>query len=434
MAAQDSRFPSLFALLEFVRPPQVARRLASVLMLAAAACTDSVDPVLPPASRIASVEGNNQFGLVGLALAKPLSVKLTDSFLNPIAGVPVRFDVVAGGGAIAGETATTSAAGIATSGAWTLGSLGPQQVRARSQGTEVVFDALACASIAWGCDAPEAAQSVIIFVRGVGTLFRSAVDNPKPVQITSDGSYAKDPEWSPDGSRVAFTRSAQNRSDIYIIRAGGELTPRTTDGNYYDPTWSPDGRQLAVAKSEPMGFGIYVMSADADGKPPLRLAAGIAPAWSPDGLRIAFGNNGGSIDRVNADGTGLTSLLSRSNGRGFHQPAWSPDGRSIAVTVTSNCDDDDCDYAIGVLDPGATDVRLIVRGLYGRSWVSEPTWSPDGSTIAFTKGLCEITGCSQSVSAINLDLAPRASILGAPHSRSTGDGRGRYRPGGGVSL
>ncbi|MEJ7760794.1 MAG: hypothetical protein WKF55_14520 [Gemmatimonadaceae bacterium] len=409
MTAQDSRLPRLFAVLEFVRQRQVARRLASVLTLAAAACTDIFEP---PASRIAPVEGNNQFGLAGLALAKPLSVKLTDSFLNPIAGVPVRFDIVAGGGTIAGGTATTSAAGIATSGAWTLGSRGPQQVRARSQGTEVVFDARACASIAWGCDDPEAAQSVIIFAGGPGNLFRSAVDNPKPVQITqsmSGDTHVRNPEWSPDGSRVAFVRFAQNRFDIHIIRAGGELTPRTTDGNYFHPTWSPDGRQLAVAKLEPMGFGIYVMSADADGKPPLRLTAGWNPTWSPDGLRIAFDNNRGGIDRVNVDGTGLTSLISAGNGRGFSGPAWSPDGRSIAVMVIeNNCDLDEegggsCDTAIGVLEPGATEIRLIARGPKGRSSVSEPTWSPDGSTIAFTKESFGINGWSMSVSAVQVD-------------------------------
>ncbi len=405
MAARYSRFPRLFTILEFVRLPQVTRRLASVLMLAAAACTDSVEPVLPPASRIASVEGNNQIGLAGSALAKPLSVKLTDPSLNPIAGVPVRFDIVAGGGTIAGGSTTTSAAGIATSGAWTLGSRGPQQMRARSQGTEVVFDARACASIAWGCDDPEAAQSVLIFVAGGGKLFRSAVDVPKPVQVTGEGSLTldRDPAWSPDGSRAAFVRLAQNRFDIYIIRAGGELTARTTDGNYFRPAWSPDGRQLVVTKSEPMGLGIYVMSADADGKPPLRLTAGNAPTWSPDGLRIAFDNLRGGIDRVNHDGTGLTPLISQSNGWAFSEPAWSPDGRSIAVTVLSNCDDDDCDRAIGILDPGATDVRLIVRGSRGLSSVGEPTWSPDGSTIAFTKLLCGTSGCSQSVSVIELN-------------------------------
>ena len=412
MTAQDFKFQRLFTVLEFVRQRQVAWRLASVLMLAAAACTDSFEPVPPAPPRIAAVEGNNQFGLAGSTLAKGLSVKLTDSSLNPIAGVPVSFDIVAGGGTIAGETATTSAAGIATSGAWTLGARGPQQVRARSQGTEVVFDARACASIAWGCDDPEAAQSVIIFVGEASKLFRSAVDNPKPVQITSEGSHPhqRDPAWSPDGSRVAFVRLVEPRFDIYIIKAGGELTARTTDGNYFHPTWSPDGRQLAVARAEqPMGSGIYVMSADADGKPPLRLTAGWNPTWSPDGLRIAFDNNRGGIDRVNVDGTGLTSLISAGNGRRFSDPAWSPDGRSIAVMVIdNNCDLDEegggsCDTAIGVLEPGATEVRLIVRGPKGRSSVAEPTWSPDGSTIAFTKWSFGTNGWSMSVSAVQVD-------------------------------
>lgn len=355
-----------------------------------------------PPSVITPVEGNHQVGLVGAELATPLSVQLTDAFSNLIAGAPVIFTVVGGDGTIAGQTAVTSGTGFATSGAWTLGSGGPQQVSARSQSAEFVFDALACVKINWGCDDGDNAEAVIVFVRE-GQLFRAAVDNPKPVQITS-GGLDYNPTWSPDGSRVAFVRYDQGHTNIFILSADGRLTQRTTDGGYGSPAWSPDGRKLAVTRwGSPPDPGIYVMSAEADGKPALRLTTGWAPTWSPDGSRLVFTDDW-SIGRVNADGTGLTQLLKRTGYGTLDDAAWSPDGRSVAVAVSENCDfDDDCDTAIGVLDLGASNVHVVVRGARGRFYARQPTWSPDGSTIAFSSYSCGTTGCSEGVSTIGLD-------------------------------
>ena len=368
----------------------------------------TVNALPGPVAGMTPLAGNHQFGLAGSALPQPLRVSLADAFSNPVAGVPVVFTVVSGDGTIAGETAPTNAAGIATSGVWTLGARGAQRARARTESAAADFDALACTTITWGCDDPSDAQSVIVFVRG-GHLFRAAAANAQPVQITND-AYDANPAWSPDGTRIAFTRYEKGRNSIYIMMAGGALARRTTDGNYYAPTWSLDGRRLAVVKHESRGLpGIYVMSADSLELPPVLLTEGYSPTWSPDGSRLAF-VNGRSIYLVSADGSGVALLLTRNEDRGFNDVAWSPDGRRIAVTVIDRCNDDECDSSIGVLDAGATDIRVIVRSSGGHS-AGQPAWSPDGSTIAFSSVACGLTGCSADVSAIRVDGTSERVII-----------------------
>ena len=64
------------------------------------------------------------------------------------------------------------------------------------------------------------------------------------------------PDWSPDGSRIAFSR----RDEIFTARAdGGGLRRLTSPGS--DPAWSPDGKQIAFIRDG----DLYVMRADGRG-------------------------------------------------------------------------------------------------------------------------------------------------------------------------
>jgi hypothetical protein len=76
---------------------------------------------LPP--QISPSAGNNQTAPAGTAVATPPAVFVQDAYGNPAGGVTVTFAVASGGGSITGATATTNAAGIATVGSWTLGTV-----------------------------------------------------------------------------------------------------------------------------------------------------------------------------------------------------------------------------------------------------------------------------------------------------------------------
>lgn len=125
------------------------RRFSLLLLLAAGATTlacggGGTDPVPPPAppppppppsGRIASLAaGNQQNALVGAAVAVAPAVRVVNSVGAAVAGVPVTFAVGTGGGTVTGASQATAADGVATVGAWVLGSVGGNTLLATVEG------------------------------------------------------------------------------------------------------------------------------------------------------------------------------------------------------------------------------------------------------------------------------------------------------------
>jgi Tol biopolymer transport system component len=105
--------------------------------------------------------------------------------------------------------------------------------------------------------------------------------------------------FSPDGSRIALASDRDGASEIWLTAGDGSSAVQHTQfgrGGVFDgadrPQWSPDGSQIAfVSREADSGFqDIYVVSAS--GGMPRRLtddaATDIAPAWSADAQTIYF--------------------------------------------------------------------------------------------------------------------------------------------------
>ncbi|MEO7520514.1 MAG: leishmanolysin-related zinc metalloendopeptidase, partial [Gemmatimonas sp.] len=107
--------------------------------------TFTADALPGPAARLLIVSGGAQRAVVNTVLPAALSVRALDFFGNPVPGVPVGFSVLTGDGAIAGGSQVTNAEGVATLGAWRLGSKSGDQIVRVTSGTlqEVSFSATA---------------------------------------------------------------------------------------------------------------------------------------------------------------------------------------------------------------------------------------------------------------------------------------------------
>jgi hypothetical protein len=93
--------------------------------------------VIQTPSQLQKVAGDGQAGTPGQAVTIRPAVAVKDATGNGVAGVPVTFEVVSGGGSITGGSTTTNSSGIAEVGSWTLGSAGPNVLRATAGGSGI---------------------------------------------------------------------------------------------------------------------------------------------------------------------------------------------------------------------------------------------------------------------------------------------------------
>ncbi|MBM3750500.1 MAG: hypothetical protein FJW21_04875 [Acidimicrobiia bacterium] len=139
------------------------------------------------------------------------------------------------------------------------------------------------------------------------------------------------PAWSLDGARIAFMSDRDGKEfNLYWMRADGTELERLTDGETdWFPQFSPDGTRIAFHRWN----DVHVMDLVTRGIQGLTTAPdnGMYPTWSPDGTRLAFMSwRGGptAVYVMQADGSGQRQVVRMSAGSAI-DPRWSPDGRSL---------------------------------------------------------------------------------------------------------
>jgi Tol biopolymer transport system component len=222
------------------------------------------------------------------------------------------------------------------------------------------------------------------------------------------------PAWSPRGNELVFasvdvdtgaaealasgsqsTATTQTYADLYAIDVeSGSVRRLTTGRQTTDPAWAP-GPQIVYSSLQQGRWELFIIDPDGTHR---RLTDGRTdvnrlPSWSPDGTRIAFLRDlGGLPSRLNVirpDGGGLEQISNLPIDVVFGaKPAWSPDGSMLAVSTSLNSPVD----VLTGHKPGR-DLYLVAAGGSGQTRITQsgergvsdraPTWSPDGSQLAF---------------------------------------------------
>ncbi len=82
----------------------------------------------------------------------------------------------------------------------------------------------------------------------------STAGNEAPVQLTTSKEGASQPAWSPDGSKIAFVRTADGKPQIFVLSLKGGEPQQITKYKYgaSNPKWSPDGKKILFSSNIPL--------------------------------------------------------------------------------------------------------------------------------------------------------------------------------------
>ena len=232
------------------------------------------------------------------------------------------------------------------------------------------------------------AVSAVFFYRSLQPSRPSELRLANIRRLTSLAGDETQPTQSPDGQFVAFVSEVSGNRDVWIkpVSGGDEIQVTHHPADDFDPDWSPDGSTIAFRSYRGAG-GIYTIPAF--GGTALRISDfGYRPRWSPDGTRILFqlrlyGLIPNEIYVMQYPPAGAPEAVLKSEGQDLYLLAdWSHDGKALIVLKQSRVDPSG--LAILPLDPPGSLSLLQLDGgnVNGRNHV----WSSTQDALIFAAG------------------------------------------------
>ncbi len=201
--------------------------------------------------------------------------------------------------------------------------------------------------------------------------------------LSDEGTSIISPRFSPSEQKIAYMQyePKSKLGKIYILdlETGRREPIHQLPGITYAPRFSPDGSKLAFSRAENGRSRLYLLDFKTKKLTHLTNDSSIdtSPSFSPDGKKIVFNSDRGQKKQLYVmDLSTLKPQRISFGGDVYATPNWSPDGKWIAFTKIQRGQ-----FYIGVMQPDGTRERLIATGFM----VESPSWAPNNRTLCFYK-------------------------------------------------
>jgi Tol biopolymer transport system component len=304
--------------------------------------------------------------------------------------------------------------------------------------------------IVYGWGVPEADSVGNVIVRPDGTDEHWATpDAPIAAGDNAGDGWQLHPDWSPDGSQLAFVVDVwpyeDGHRDIWISDADGGNTRQLYDCMFpcdaaEYPAWSPDGESIVFVRWEHVdrvtdGSTLGLINVESGEVTTIAESVGADyfayPRWSPDGTKIVvqietwtniteeseLESTSVAIVDLTVDPETITKITEPAEWANY--PDWHPTDDLIVFSRRPAGDPDSADYDLYTMNVDGSDQQLLVDDVRN---ATQPTWLPDGSGVIFVlvSGDDYTTATMWTVDADGSDLRPATTTeeaLGGSHPR-----------------
>lgn len=207
-------------------------------------------------------------------------------------------------------------------------------------------------------------------------IFVMNADGSNVVRLTDHPAPEQGPAWAADGQSLFFTGTRDGRAEIYRVWLADKRVDRVTSG--FDraimPAASPDGKYLAYAGQTIMYFQIFLMDLEKGTTQQITSGGGAChPNFAHDSQELAFVRLDQEPSRLEAIRTSGSRVVIADPKLWSYYPDYSSDGRYLAFSVSpEHHRGEDWDLAISDTQKAGPLVRLTA----GPGNDRVPDWRP----------------------------------------------------------